>query len=204
MAREYLRQMLTPSVRAAQRRYYGKSYPDQGDDARAEPLGPDELAFVAMRDSFYLATVTEDGWPYVQHRGGPKGFLVALSPTRLAFADYGGNRQLISAGSVDRDPRVSLFLMDYPGRTRLKILGRSEVLDAREHPDLVEATAPPGGHAARPERIFVIDVHASDWNCPKFITERYTKEEVEGLVRPLRERVAALEAELVALRGDAS
>lgn len=200
MAREYLRQMLTPSVREAQTRAYGRAYPDLGPDSAAEPLGPDELAFLAERDSFYLATVTENGWPYVQHRGGPRGFLVALSPTELAFADYGGNRQLISTGSANVNPRASLFLMDYPGRQRLKILGHLEVLAADQHPDLVARTAPPGGHAAQPERIVRIAVHASDWNCPKFITERYTRDEIEVLVRPLRERIAALEAELAAAR----
>jgi predicted pyridoxine 5'-phosphate oxidase superfamily flavin-nucleotide-binding protein len=193
--------MLTPSVRAAQREYYDRVYPDLGSAAAAEPLGPDELAFVAERDSFYLATVTESGWPYVQHRGGPKGFLVALSPTQLAFADYGGNRQLISVGSVTKDSRVSLFLVDYPARTRLKILGHAEVLDARRHPELSAATAPPGGHAAEPERFVRIDVHASNWNCPKFLTERYTKAEIAELTRPLHERIAALEAELAAQRG---
>lgn len=201
MAREYLRQMLTPSVRAAQRHYYDRSYPELGKASQPEPLGPDELAFLAERDSFYLATVTEDGWPYVQHRGGPKGFLVPLSATQLAFADYGGNRQLISVGSLGKDPRTSLFLMDYPGRTRLKILGRSGVLDARDHPDLVAAIAPPGGHPATPERIVRIDVQAADWNCPKFITERYTRAEIEPLLRPLQARIAQLEAELAGLRG---
>lgn len=196
MAREYLRRMLTPSVRAAQTHYYGRSYPDQGTEPLEERLGPDELAFVAQRDSFYLATVTEDGWPYLQHRGGPPGFLVADGATTLLFADYGGNRQLISAGSVQREQRVSLFLMDYPARTRLKILGTAEVLDAREHPDLVERSAPPGGHAATPERIFRIRVVATDWNCPKFITERYTRPEIAQLMKPLQQRIQELEQQL--------
>jgi len=196
MAREYLRQMLTPSVRAAQQTYYDRSYPDQGPEPVKESLGPNELAFLAERDSFYMATVTEDGWPYLQHRGGPKGFLVANSATELLFADYGGNRQLISVGSVQQEPRISLFLMDYPNRTRLKILGTCEVLDAREHLELVAKSAPPGGHSAAPERIFRIQVHATDWNCPKFITERYTRVEVARLMKPLQERIEELEAQL--------
>jgi len=196
MAREYLRQMLTPNVRLAQRQYYGRSYPDQGARSVADPLGLDELAFIAERDSFYMATVTENGWPYVQHRGGPRGFLVALSGTRLAFADYGGNRQLISVGSVGVEPRISLLLMDYPMRRRLKILGKAGVLDVRDHPELIALTSPRGGHAAEPERIIRIDVHAWDWNCPKFITERYTMDEIAALTKPLHERIAALESEL--------
>lgn len=196
MAREYLRQMLTPSVRAAQQTYYDRSYPDQGTQSIKEALGPNELAFLAERDSFYMATVTEDGWPYMQHRGGPKGFLVANSPSELLFADYGGNRQLISAGSVQQEPRVSLFLMDYANRTRLKILGTCKVLDARTHPELAVLAAPPGGHAAEPERIFRMHVHAGDWNCPKYITERYTRVEIAKLMKPLQERIEELEAQI--------
>ena len=145
MAREFLRTLLTPSVRAAQQQYYARAYPDQGAASGPDTLGPDELEFVEARDSFYLATISENGWPYVQHRGGPAGFLTSPSPRELAFADYGGNRQLISVGSLAQNPRVCLFLMDYAARTRLKILGDAEVLDARQHPDLVASTAPPGG-----------------------------------------------------------
>jgi predicted pyridoxine 5'-phosphate oxidase superfamily flavin-nucleotide-binding protein len=199
MANEFLRTMLTPSVRAAQQRWYGREYPPQGQGA-ADALGPDELEFVRARDSFYLATVTEDGWPYVQHRGGPPGFLVPLSPRELVFADYGGNRQLISIGSVAKEPRVCLFLIDYPERTRLKVLGTAEVLDARDAPDLVAAATPPGGHGAAPERVVRIAVRAFDWNCPKFIAERYTKAEVDAVLAPLRARVAELEAALAAAR----
>lgn len=196
MPREFLRTLLTPNVRAAEAHYYGRSYPDLGAASQPEPLTEDESQFVAERDSFYLATVGESGWPYVQHRGGPRGFLRALSPQQLAFADHGGNRQLISVGSLQQNPRVCLFLMDYPRRTRLKILGHAAVLDAREHPDLVAATAPTGGHATPPERVIRIDVHAFDWNCPKFITPRFTAEEFEAAVAPLRERIRQLEAQL--------
>ncbi len=201
MAREFLRTMLTPSVRAAQQRYYGRVYPEQGSGARPDELGPDELEFVCARDSFYLATVTEDGWPYVQHRGGPVGFLVPVSPRELAFADYGGNRQLISVGSLAKESRVCLFLMDYPARTRLKVLGTAEVLDAKEVPELVAAVAPAGGHAAPVERVVRIGVHAFDWNCPKFIVPRYTAAEVAAVTGPLEQRIKELEQELAAARG---
>jgi len=200
MAREFLRTLLTPSVRDAQKRYYGRAYPDQGSAARPDELGPDEIEFARARDSFYLATISENGWPYVQHRGGPVGFLTSPGPRELAFADYGGNRQLISVGSVAKNPRVCLFLMDYPARTRLKVLGTAEVVDAREHPELVAATAPVGGHGAEVERIVRINVHSFDWNCPKFITPRFTSEEVDAVVQPLRARIAELEGQL---RGDA-
>lgn len=194
MAREFLRTLLTKRVRDAQKHYYGRGYPEQGDTSQPEPLTEDEVQFAAERDSFYLATIGESGWPYVQHRGGPRGFLRATSDHHLVFADYGGNRQLISVGSLAHDPRVCLFLMDYAQRARLKILGKAEVLDARTHPALVAASAPPAGHAAAPERVFRIEVHSYDWNCPKFITTRFTAEEFEAAVAPLRARIAELEA----------
>jgi hypothetical protein len=196
MAREFLRTLLTPSVRDAQKHYYGRAYPDQGSVARPDELGPDEVEFARARDSFYLATISENGWPYVQHRGGPVGFLTSPSPRELAFADYGGNRQLISVGSVAKNPRVCLFLMDYPARTRLKVLGTAEVVDARQHPELVAATAPIGGHGAEVERVVRITVHSFDWNCPKFITPRFTGEEVDAVVAPLQARIAELEERL--------
>ena len=194
MAREFLRTLLTPKVREAERHYYGRSYPALGDTSEPEAMTADEMQFAAERDSFYLASIAESGWPYVQHRGGPRGFLRALSPQQLAFADYGGNRQLISVGSLASNPRVCLFLMDYAQRARLKILGKAEVLDAGTHPDLVAASAPPAGHAAAPERVIRIEVHSYDWNCPKFITPRFTAEEFEAAVAPLRARIAELEA----------
>ena len=201
MARQYLRTMLTHDVRAAQRRYYDRSYPDQGTEHTDEALGPNELAFVAERDSFYMATVTEEGWPYLQHRGGPKGFLVANGTTANSlFADYGGNRQLISVGSADkRSSASSLFLMDYAVAHAAQDHGNSaEVLDAREHPEAGRGkSAPPGGHAARPRAHLPHPTCvAGDWNCPKFITERYTREQVDALTKPLRERIAELEARL--------
>jgi len=112
------------------------------------------------------------------------------------FADYGGNRQMITVGSLALNDRESLFLMDYPARERLKILGHAKVLDARGHPDLVASLAPPGGHAAKVERIFVINVLSYDWNCPKFITPRYTAAEIASAVAPLKARIAELEAQL--------
>ncbi|MCA8963270.1 MAG: pyridoxamine 5'-phosphate oxidase family protein [Planctomycetes bacterium] len=196
MAREFLRTMLTPSVRAAQARYYDKQYPNLGAESDPDALGPEEIAFLRERDSFYMATVTENGWPYVQHRGGSTGFLVAISARELLFADYGGNRQLISVGNLQHRARVCLFVIDYPGRTRLKIIGEAQVLDAQAHPELAAAAAPPGGHAAAVERIVRITVRGFDWNCPKFITPRWSRAEVEAATRPLHDRIAALEAEL--------
>lgn len=196
MAKGYLQTMLTPSVLAAQRHYFGKSQAADGTPV-LDALTEDEAEFIAARDSFYLASVTETGWPYVQHRGGRPGFLHVLGPRALAFADYHGNRQLLTTGNVAARDRVALFLMDYPHRTRLKILGHARVEDAREHPELVARLAEPAARASV-ERLFFIDVVSFDWNCPKYITPRFTAAEVEKAVAPLHARIAELEAALKA------
>ena len=163
-----------------------------------DPLGEDERGFIAGRDSFYIASVSETGWPYIQHRGGPAGFLRVLGPHSLGFCDYRGNRQMITTGNVAGNDRVSLFLMDYPGRTRLKILGNLRVEDARTNPALVSQLSSVG-ERSQVERIFLIDVVSFDWNCPKYITPRFTATEVAEATQPLRDRIAALEARLKGL-----
>lgn len=157
------------------------------------PLGPAEAGFIAARDSFYLGTVGESGWPYVQHRGGPAGFLKVLDAHTIGFADYTGNRQYISTGNIAGDNRVSLFLMDYPNQTRLKILGRTEVVTEESNPGLFLQLQDPH-YRARVERGMVIHIEGFDWNCPKYITPRFTEAEVEAAVAPLRRRIAELEA----------
>ena len=195
MPNRYRKTVLTPSVQAAQQHYYGRVAP-AGEAAERDPLTPDELAFIAERDSFYLGTVSESGWPYIQHRGGPRGFLRALDTHTLAFADFGGNRQMLSTGNLATNDRVTLFLMDYPQRARLKILGHARVYDARQHPELVAQVLPTGFKESQVERVFVIDVLSFDWNCSQHITPRYTIEEVEAATAPLRQRIAELENEL--------
>jgi predicted pyridoxine 5'-phosphate oxidase superfamily flavin-nucleotide-binding protein len=194
MAGKYLEIMVTPAVARAQKRYFGRVM-DTSGAPESDPLTEEEQSFIAARDSFYLATVTETGWPYVQHRGGTPGFLRVINPTTLAFADYKGNRQMVSTGNLSVNDRVTLFLMDYPQRTRLKILGHGRVEDAREHPELVIQLAEPEVRGIV-ERIFFIDVVSFDWNCPKYITPRYTSDEVETAIAPLRRRIAELEAKL--------
>lgn len=196
MADRFMHTVLTPAVFAAEQRYYGRTYPAFEVTPEPDVFTAGEVEFIAQRDSFYMATITENGWPYLQHRGGAKGFLCVTGPSQLMFADHGGNRQMISVGSLAMNERVSLFLMDYPARERLKILGHAKVLDAREHPDLAARIAPPGGHAAKVERIFVIDVLSYDWNCPKFITPRFTADEVQSAIAPLKARIAELESQL--------
>jgi predicted pyridoxine 5'-phosphate oxidase superfamily flavin-nucleotide-binding protein len=201
MSQHYLHRHLTPAVGKAQLQAYGQS---QGVPPAPEPdrLGPRETAFISARDSFYLASLTESGAPYIQHRGGPVGFLRVLDERTLGFADYAGNRQLLTTGHLRGDPRVALFLMDYAARRRLKIDGEAEVMPLDAEPVRT------GGHWLRPEdseagsveRLFRIRVEAFDWNCPQFITPRFTEAEPEERQRPLRQRIAELEAELQQLR----
>ena len=136
-----------------------------------------EVAFIRERDGFYQATVGENGWPYVQFRGGPKGFLHAIDESTIAYADSRGNRQYISTGNLDADPRVSLILMDYPNRARLKIWARAEVRDAEQVPQLLDARRDPS-YPAKIERAVVLHVEAFDWNCPQHIPQRFTLEEL--------------------------
>ena len=195
MGNRFMEIVTTESVLRAQKHYFGRSRAASEWTSRSESLTQEETDFIEARDSFYMATVTETGWPYVQHRGGKPGFLKVVNPSQLAFADYTGNRQLLSTGNLAHDDRVTLFLMDYPNRERLKIMGHARVEDAREHPDLVARFAEPEVQRIV-ERIFLIDLVSFDWNCPKYITPRYTAAEIEAAIAPLKQRIAELEAAL--------
>jgi uncharacterized protein len=164
-------------------------------------LGPAEQDFLQRRDSFYMALVSETGWPYVQHRGGPKGFVRIINPGLIGFADLRGNKQYISLGNLQHDPRVALFFMDYPNQTRLKILGRVEVheYDPEVPPALIESFRP-ADKSDVIERVILIHVEAFDWNCPQHITPRYSMEELQKVLAPVREKLATLEAENASLR----
>lgn len=194
MARKFQELAQTDAVKQAQEHYYGKSQQVRSGPDR-DALTHDEIDFIQARDSFYMATVSETGWPYIQHRGGPAGFLRVLGPSSLAFADYKGNRQLLSTGNITKSDRVTLFLMDYPHQTRLKIMGHARIEDAREHPKLVAQLAEPEVRSSV-ERLFFIDVVSFDWNCPQHITPRYTAAEIEEILEPMRARLAQLEAQV--------
>jgi predicted pyridoxine 5'-phosphate oxidase superfamily flavin-nucleotide-binding protein len=190
----------TPGVRAAQAANGGRRVWERFSGDRAfDRFSDNEAAFIEARDSFYLATVSETGWPYVQHRGGPPGFLKVLNETTLGFADFCGNRQYISLGNVATDDRIALILMDYPNRARLKILAHLEVRDIGADPDLAARLALPG-YKGEPERAFLLHLETFDWNCAQHITPRFTATEVEAAVGPLLTRIAALEAENHTLR----
>jgi predicted pyridoxine 5'-phosphate oxidase superfamily flavin-nucleotide-binding protein len=190
----------TPSVRAAQEANGSRELWQRFDADRAsDRFIENEIAFIEARDSFYLASVSESGWPYVQHRGGPTGFLKVLDETTLGFADFRGNRQYISLGNISADDRVALILMDYPNRTRLKILAHMEARELDAASDLASRLALPR-YRGKPERAFLLHLETFDWNCPQHISPRFTAAEIETAVSPLHTRIAALEAENRALR----
>lgn len=180
MGHRFAELAFTPGVQRLQekmgsRRSYARL---EGGPAHHDRLGPQEAAFIGARDSFYMATVSEAGWPYIQHRGGPTGFLRVLDDATIGFADFSGNRQYVSVGNITNDDRVSLFLMDYPNRTRLKILGHARVIAPEDAATLARLAVP--GYRARVERGLIIDVAAFDWNCPQHITPRYTVDEINA------------------------
>lgn len=178
MACRFAEITFTDSVKAAQRRYAGREH--GGGAATADPrvvLGRREMDFIAARDSFYMASIGEGGWPYVQHRGGPPGFLKVLEAAMLGFADFSGNRQYQSVGNFRHDERVALILVDYPRQRRLKILGRVRVVDAAEAGGGLLARLAPAQYGAAVERLLLIQIEAFDWNCSQHITPRYTESE---------------------------
>jgi hypothetical protein len=186
----------TPKVKAAQeqhgsRRAYSRM--ESGEDHH-DVLGPNEAGFIGARDSFYMATVSETGWPYIQHRGGPAGFVRILDDKTIGFADFRGNRQYVSVGNLQTEDRVSLFLIDYPNRARLKILGRARMVDTSDKETLQRLSMPEYG--AQVERGILISIEAFDWNCPQHITPRFTLAEIEEGTAPLRQRIAELEEAL--------
>jgi uncharacterized protein len=190
----------TPSVKEAQRQNGSAEYWANFSGERTfDRFRDSEIAFIAERDSFYMATVSETGWPYVQHRGGPPGFIRVLDDKTLAVADFRGNIQYISVGNISASDRVSLFLMDYPNRRRLKIFAHVEIKSLADNPELAAAVATPG-YRAKPERVLLFHLDAFDWNCPQHITPRFSEAELAEALAPVRDKLMALEAENKALR----
>ncbi len=204
MAYGFLDIAATPGVKAAQAENGSAHlWTDFKGHRTFDRFTENEVAFLAERDSFYLATVSETGWPYVQHRGGPRGFLRVLDDRTLAFADFAGNRQYISLGNLGADGRVSLILMDYANRRRLKIFAHAQVKSLSDNPELAEKLATPG-YRGRAERLFVLHLDAFDWNCPQHIARRFDEADVVQAVGLLQTRIEKLEAENKALRENAS
>jgi len=196
----FLNTLLTPSITAAREANGGAEiWSDFNGQREFDRFTDAEAAFIGQRDSFYMATTAENGWPYIQHRGGPPGFLRVLDDTTLGFADFRGNRQYISVGNVSKDDRAALILVNYPAKARLKILGHVSIRDLAHDPKLAAELAVPG-YKAKIERAMIIHLEAFDWNCPQHITPRFTEVELASALRPVRDRLAQLEAENNALR----
>ncbi|MBC9033693.1 pyridoxamine 5'-phosphate oxidase family protein [Sphingomonas sp. JC676] len=204
MAYGFLDIAVTPSVLAVQKAM-GSDAMWSGFKGHREfdRFTANERAFIADRDSFYMATVSESGWPYVQHRGGPRGFLKVIDDRTLAFADYRGNRQYISLGNLAADDRVSLILMDYARRARLKIFAHVEMVALEDDPELAALVTVPE-YKAKLERVLRLRLESFDWNCPQHITPRFTEAEIDAAVQPLRKRLALLESENAKLRAELS
>lgn len=187
----------TPTVKKVQEEFGSRSSyarMENRPEALNHRLTGTEAGFIAARDSLYMATVSETGWPYIQHRGGPTGFVRVLDDSTIGFADFRGNRQYVSVGNLMTDDRVSLFFMDYPNRTRLKLFGRARCIGLDDQATLSRLELP--DYRARIERGLIITVEGFDWNCPQHIAERYTVEQVHAVTSSLRTRIAELEAEL--------
>jgi hypothetical protein len=199
MAKNFAEIAFTQSVKAQQEKYGSrKSYSRMETLVRGTELSFNEADFIAERNSFYLATVGENGYPYVQFRGGPAGFLKVLDSKTLAYADFRGNMQYISVGNLSRNDKAALILMNYPRRQRLKIYARIEVVEAQDAPELIAQLQDPA-YDAKVERAMLLRVEAFDWNCPQHITPRYTLVEIEAGTEPLRNRIKELEAEVARL-----
>jgi len=190
----------TPAVKAWQERLGSRAGYARRAEKRdwSDTVTPELAAFLAERDSFYLATASAAGRPYIQHRGGPAGFLKAIDDKHLAFADFGGNKQYITAGNLSENDRASIFLMDYAGRQRIKLWGRARVVE--DDAALLERLADPT-YRAKPERAVVFEIEAWDVNCPQHIARRYTEAQIAPAVAKLQARIDELEAEVKELKG---
>lgn len=199
MPHAFLDTLTSPAVRSARAANGGLELWDRiATRLFGDRFTGQEAQFIRSRDSFYIASVSENGWPYIQHRGGPSGFLRVLDEKTLGFLDFRGNKQYLTLGNTAVDDRVALFLMDYPSRTRLKILAHLHALPVSEMPLLTEHLRATG-YKATAERAFRLTLEGFDWNCPQHITPRVTAEEIEAVARPLEERIVTLEAQNRAL-----
>ena len=206
MAQNYRHTLFDDAVKALQDQHGSRaSYDkmDAGADGTPDRLTAKELAFIALRDSFYMASVNGDGWPYMQHRGGPAGFLRHIEGNRLGFADFRGNKQYISTANLAGNDRVSLFLMDYPNKDRLKLVGHARSIELADDPALVTSLMPEG-YRAVPERAFLIDVIGWEWNCSQHITARFTEAEISAAIQPMAAELNQLRAENAALHAPLS
>ena len=200
MAKNFGSIAFTEAVKAMQEKTGSRaSYARMEQQTYVDGLTENEIGFISQRDSFYLATVGESGFPYIQHRGGPKGFVKVLDAKRIAFIDFKGNMQYITVGNTATNNNVALIMVDYPARARLKIYAKAEIVELKDDPVLYNALNLKE-YKFKPERMVVLHIEAYDWNCPQHITPRYTMEDIEEAFAGQREHIANLQAEIKELK----
>jgi predicted pyridoxine 5'-phosphate oxidase superfamily flavin-nucleotide-binding protein len=200
MAKNFAALAFTDAVKAMQEKAGSRaSYARMERDSYVDGLTENEMDFIEQRDSFYMSSIGENGFPYIQHRGGPKGFIKVLDANQIGFIDFRGNMQYISVGNIATNNNVALIMVDYPARARLKILAKAEIVELKDDPalyDLLDLS----DYKFKPERMMVLHVEAYDWNCPQHITPRYTVEEIEAAFAGQRNQITTLQAEVKALK----
>ncbi|MFT3936161.1 MAG: pyridoxamine 5'-phosphate oxidase family protein [Chitinophagaceae bacterium] len=203
MAKNFASIAFSPAAKELQEKLGSRrAYARLEKESYVDGLTESEIEFIGEGDSFYMASMGANGYPYVQHRGGPKGFLKVLNDKQLGFIDFSGNRQYVSVGNLTTNNKVALIMVDYPTRTRLKIYAKARIVELEDEPELLTRLNL-DDYKARPERMMVLDIEAYDWNCPQHITPRYTVEEIEKAIAPQRQYIAQLEAEIKALKAAA-
>ncbi|SEW00603.1 hypothetical protein SAMN05428988_1188 [Chitinophaga sp. YR573] len=200
MAKNFASLAFTAAVKEMQEKLGSrKSYARLEKETYVDGLTQHEIDFIADRDSFYMATIGENGYPYIQHRGGPKGFVKVLDTKKIGFIDFRGNMQYISVGNIQTNNNVSLIMVDYPSRARLKILGKVTIVELKDDPALYQLLDLPD-YAFKPERMITLDIEAYDWNCPQHITPRYTIEEIEDAFATQVNQITEMENEIEKLK----
>ncbi|MEP7232435.1 MAG: pyridoxamine 5'-phosphate oxidase family protein [Ginsengibacter sp.] len=200
MAKNFASLAFTDAVKEMQEKMGSrKSYARMEKDTYVDGLTENEIDFIGQQNSFYMASIGENKFPYIQHRGGPKGFVKVLDAKRIGFIDFKGNMQYISVGNIATNNNVALIMVDYPSRTRLKILAKAEIVELKDDKTLYDSLDL-ADYKFRPERMMVLHIEAYDWNCPQHITARYTVEEIEAAFAPQRKLIANLEAEINELK----
>jgi predicted pyridoxine 5'-phosphate oxidase superfamily flavin-nucleotide-binding protein len=196
----YAELAFTDAIKKLQERLGSRlSYDRMEKTSYVDGLTEHEIDFIEQIDSFYLASFGENGYPYIQHRGGPKGFIRVIDQSTIGIVDFIGNRQYISAGNISENPKVSLILLSYPLRTRLKIYAEAEIVELGEDNGLYDFLRPKD-YKFKPERMMIFKINAYDWNCPQHINPKYTVEEIRELLEPQKQYIDTLEKEIKALK----
>lgn len=200
MAKNFASIAFTDAVKAIQEKNGSRaSYARMEQHTYVDGLTENEIDFISQRDSFYMATIGDNGYPYIQHRGGPKGFVKVLDTKRIAFIDFRGNMQYISIGNMATNNNVAIIMVDYPAKARLKLYAKAEIVELKDNAVLFEELNL-ANYKFKPERMMLLHIEAYDWNCPQHITPRYTVEDIEEAFNSQRQHIAILQAEITALK----